>query len=162
MSEKEQKDGPGTGLRLPSGRPKTHGGFSYLSTGKLPENRREIQRYLTLVREGLIADFGPLESDLSTSQVILINSITTSTGFLRLVEEHCREAGAFGKDGELRHCLSAFYLSMLNSQRLNILALKNIGGRERPAPTLAELVKTIEQENVEAAAKDGGAGEESH
>jgi len=149
-------------VRLPAGRPRTHGGYSFLSTGKLPEHRRAISRYLTQIREGLVNDFGPTEADLSTSQVILINEITTSAGFLRLVEEHCKEAGAFGKDGELRRCLSAFYLSMLNSQRLNILALKNIGRRERPAPTLAELVKTIEQENVEAAAKDGGEREESH
>lgn len=147
--------GPGTGPRLPSGRPRTHGGFSFLSSGRLPENRREIQRYLTAVREGLVNDFGPLEADLSTSQLILINEITTSAGFLRLVEEYCKDAGAFGKDGELRHCLSAFYLSMLNSQRLNILALKNIGRRERPAPSLAELIKTID---AEAAAKDSPAG----
>jgi hypothetical protein len=139
----------GPGLRLPalpSGRPKTHGGFSFLSSGKLPEHRREISRYLTAVREGLVNDFGPLEADLSTSQLILINEITTSAGFLRLVEEHVREVGAIGKDGELRHCLSAFYLALLNSQRLNILALKNIGRRERPAPSLADLIKTIDAE----------------
>lgn len=148
--------GPGTGPRLPalpSGRPKKHGGFSFISSGKLPEHRREVSRYLTAVREGLVNDFGPLEADLSTSQLMLINEITTSAGFLRLVEEYVREVGAIGPDGELRHCLSAFYLALLNSQRLNILALKNIGRRERPAPSLADLIKTIDAE----AGKDGPA-----
>jgi hypothetical protein len=144
---------PGKGLRLPAGRPKTHGGYTYLLTGKLPEHRRAITRYLTEVREGLISDYGPIEADLSASQKILINEITTSAGFLRLVEEHCRETGAIGPDGELRHCLSAFYLSMLNSQRLNILALKNIGRRERPAPSLADLIKTIDEETAARDAK---------
>jgi len=141
--------GPGAGPRLPSGRPKTHGGFSFLSTGRLPENRREIQRYLTQVREGLVNDFGPLEADLNTSQLLLINSITTSTGFLRLVEEYCKDAGALGPDGELRHCLSAFYLSMLNSQRLNILALKNVQRAERPAPILAEYIQAADAAKIE-------------
>jgi hypothetical protein len=103
-------------------RPKSHGGYSFLTTGELPEQRANILKYLIAVRQGLIQDLGPIENDLSTAQIVLIDRITTKLGVIRCVEEHIRERSVMVGD-ELAPCLKASYLAYNNSLRLDLQAL---------------------------------------
>lgn len=82
-------------------RPKTHGGYSFLTKGALPENRTLVLKYLMAAREGLILDMGPTENDLSTAQIVLIDRITTKLGVIRCVEEHIRENSVMKGDETL-------------------------------------------------------------
>jgi hypothetical protein len=103
-------------------RPQKHGGYSYLTTGQLPENRSHILKYLMAVRQGLIRDLGPSESDLSTAQIVLIDRVTTKLGVIRCVEEYIRENSVIvGND--LAPSLKASYLAYSNSLRLDLQAL---------------------------------------
>lgn len=74
------------------GRPrKHHGGYSLLRTGKVPENRNYIRRYLRDVREKIIEDLGPTENDMSGVQLVLLDRLTSLLGCVRLMEETARE-----------------------------------------------------------------------
>lgn len=103
-------------------RPQKHGGYSYLTTGKLPEHRIYVLKYLMAAREGLIRDMGPTENDLSTAQIVLIDRITTKLGVIRCVEEHIRENSVMQGD-DLAPSLKASYLAYNNSLRLDLQAL---------------------------------------
>jgi len=103
-------------------RPKSHGGYSYLTKGKLPENRTNILKYLMAAREGLIKDLGPTENDLSTAQIVMIDRVTTKLGVIRCVEEHIRENSVMVGD-DLAPSLKANYLAYNNSLRLDLQAL---------------------------------------
>lgn len=103
-------------------RPKSHGGYSYLTRGELPENRGHILKYLMAVRQGLIRDLGPTEDDLSTAQIVLIDRVTTKIGVIRCVEEHIRENSVMAGD-DLAPSLKASYLAYNNSLRLDLQAL---------------------------------------
>ncbi|MBE3118441.1 MAG: hypothetical protein IMZ50_06780, partial [Candidatus Atribacteria bacterium] len=50
MSDKAQKEKPGSRV--------THGAYSLIARGEFPSKRRYIERWLTLVRAGLIRDLG--------------------------------------------------------------------------------------------------------
>jgi hypothetical protein len=103
-------------------RPKKHGGYSYLTSGDLPETRTYILKYLIAVRQGLVRDLGPCENDLSTAQIVLIDRVTTKLGVIRCVEEHIRENSVMvGND--LAPSLKASYLAYNNSLRLDLQAL---------------------------------------
>jgi len=69
-------------------RPKSHGGYSFLVKGDLPEDRSHILKYLMAVREGLTKDLQDSGSGLTTAQIILIDRITTKLGVVRCMEEH--------------------------------------------------------------------------
>jgi hypothetical protein len=104
------------------GRPPKHGGYSLLSRGEIPENRRYIAKYLSEVREGLIEDLGPSEEDLSTAQRVLINRVISKLGVIRCVEEYIKENSVIvGND--LAPSLKASYLAYNNSIRLDLQAL---------------------------------------
>ena len=75
-------------VRLHPGKRKKHGGFTYLTQGTLPENRKYIERHLTAIREGLIRDLGPQEQVLTTAQAILIDRVVTKMGVVRCIEEY--------------------------------------------------------------------------
>ena len=123
-------------------RPKSHGGYSYLTTGKLPENRTYILKYLMAVRQGLIRDLGPTENDLSTAQIVLIDRVTTKLGVIRCVEEHIRENSVMQGDA-LAPSLKASYLAYNNSLRLDLQALGlNIRAEEVLTP-----YEIVEREN---------------
>ena len=108
----------GRGGRLPQ----KHGGYTYLTSGELPENRTYILKYLMAVRKGLVTDLGPTELDLTTAQIVLIDRITTKLGVIRCVEEHIRENSVMvGND--LAPSLKASYLAYNNSLRLDLQAL---------------------------------------
>jgi hypothetical protein len=103
-------------------RPRSHGGYSFLTKGELPENRPQILKYLMAARQGLVRDLGPTENDLTTAQIILIDRVTTKLGVIRCVEEHIRERAVMRGD-ELAPCLKASYLAYNNSLRLDLQAL---------------------------------------
>jgi hypothetical protein len=100
----------------------THGGYSFITKGELPENRTHILKYLIAAREGLVRDLGPTENDLSTAQIILIDRIVTKLGVTRCIEEYIRERSVIvGED--LAPSLRASYLAYNNSIRLDLQVL---------------------------------------
>ena len=129
MSEKSEKKKK-KGRR---GRPPKTGGYSLLVRGgELPENRRYIAKWLTEIREGLIADLGPLEKDLTTAQRVITGRIISKLGIIRCIEEHIRETSVM-VGNELASSLQASYLAYNNSIRLDLMAL---GIDKRQAETL--------------------------
>lgn len=69
----------------PSRRPK-HGGYSFIRSGKIPDDKREVERYLTWLRQKYIEDIGPREEDLSAGQMLLLNKLITFEGLTRCME----------------------------------------------------------------------------
>jgi hypothetical protein len=122
-------------------RPRSHGGYSYLTTGALPEHRSNILGYLMAVRQGLIQDLGPTENDLSTAKIVLIDRITTKLGVIRCVEEHIRENSVMVRD-ELAPSLKASYLAYNNSLRLDLQAL----GLEKKGEAILTPFEIVERE----------------
>ncbi len=109
-------------IKLHPGKRKKHGGFTYLTQGTLPENRRYIERHLTAIREGLIRDLGPQEQDLTTAQAILIDRVVTKMGVVRCIEEYIRENTVLeGK--RLAPALRESYLKYSNSITTDLRAL---------------------------------------
>jgi len=117
-----------------------HGGYSFLTKGKLPENRKHILRYLTAVREHLIIDLGPGEDKLSAGQLILIDRVISKLGCIRCIEEHIRENSVMVGE-ELAPSLKASYLAFNNSLRLDLLAL----GLEKKLEDVTSLDKYVEE-----------------
>ena len=115
-------------VRLKPGRKIKHGGYSFLSKGKLSEDRAYIERYLTACRQGLIDDLGG-DRNLSTAQAILIDRIISKLGCIRCIEEHTRE-GSVMVGQELAPALKRSYLAFSNSIRLDLQAL-GIGSNDR-------------------------------
>ena len=103
-------------------RPKSHGAYSYLVKGTLPENRTKILKYLMAVRQGLVQDLGPTENDLTVAKLILVDRVVTKLGVLRLIEEFVLETTVL-EGNELVPCLRASYLAYCNSVRLDLQAL---------------------------------------
>ena len=119
MSEKSEKKKK----KERRGRPPKTGGYSILvKRGELPENRRYIAKWLTEIREGLIADLGPLEKDLTTAQRVVIDRIISKLGVVRCIEEHIRENSVM-VGHNLAPSLKASYLAYNNSIRLDLQAL---------------------------------------
>lgn len=132
-------------VRLRPGRPCSHGGWTYLTTGKLPEHRREVSRYLTAARESLIRDLGPKEIDLSAGQRILIDRIITKLGVIRCMEEHIRERSVM-TGNNLAPCLKASYLAYNNSVRLDLTAL---GIDKRAEAKILDLTEYVQAKDSE-------------
>ena len=122
-------------------RPKSHGGFSFITTGQLPEHRANILKYLIAVRQGLIQDLGPTEHDLSTAKIVLIDRIITKLGVIRCVEEHVRENSVMVGD-DLAPSLRASYLAYNNSIRLDLQAL----GLEKKGEAILTPYEIVERE----------------
>jgi len=118
-------------VNLKPGRRIKHGGYSFLSQGKLPADRAYIERYLTACRQGLIDDLGGDQS-LSTAQAILIDRIISKLGISRCIEEFTRENSVMVGQ-ELAPALKASYLAYSNSIRLDLITLgidQNETGKE--------------------------------
>jgi len=140
-----------------------HGGYSLLMRGTLPERRRYIGHYLTVVREGLIQDLAPREENLSTAQRVMIDRVITFLGVVRLIEEHAREHGILDSKGELTSGLTAHYLSF-NRHIKDCLALLGIEKRRAeevltPWQIAAEVDKESAEAEREAQEKAAGQGE---
>lgn len=118
-----------------------HGGYAYLMTGKLPEDRLHVLRYLTAVREGLVRDLGPTEDDLTTAQIIIIDRIVSKIGIIRCIEEHTRENTVMlGR--ELAPALHDSYLAYNNSV---VRALEKLGIHKRVGDSVPDVQAYIEQ-----------------
>jgi len=130
--------------KLPRGAQRqTHGGYSFLATGQLPEHRIIITRYLSAVRGSLVADIGGTEDNLSTQEIILIDRCVSLLGILRAIEEFCKEKGVF-KGDELQPALGKHYISYTNSlkQILSLLGIdRNETGREITPQDQAEIIR---------------------
>ena len=124
-------------------RPRSHGGYSYLTTGALPEQRSNVLKYLIAARQGLVRDLGPSENELSTAQIILIDRITTKLGVIRCVEEHIRENSVMAGD-DLAPSLKASYLAYNNSLRLDLQTL----GIDRKAEVILAPYELTRAENA--------------
>ncbi len=126
---------------LKPGRKIKHGGYALLSTGKLPEHRKYVEKYLTATREGLIRDLGPTEIDLTVAQVILIDRTVTKLGVIRCIEEHIRENSVMVGD-TLAPSLKESYFAYNNSIRLDLQAL---GINSKKAEGIMDLGKYVEE-----------------
>ena len=125
--------------KLPHGRPRAvHGGFSFPTTGRLPEHRVELLRYLSGCRNGLIEDLG---GNLSTQETILIDRCISLLGVLRCIEEHCKEKGVF-KGESLQPSLGKHYISFTNSLK-QILAFLGLRKQDIDELTPLELTREI-------------------
>ena len=109
-------------VALTPGPKPTHGGYTFLTTGKLPDHRKYIEQYLTAARINLVRDLGPTEEDLTAAQIILIDRVVTKLGIIRCIEEHIRETTVM-KGEDLAPALRASYLAYNNSVRLDLQAL---------------------------------------
>ncbi len=127
---------------LKPGRKIKHGGYALLSTGKLPEHRKYVEKYLTATREGLIRDLGPSEIDLTVAQIILIDRTVTKLGVIRCIEEHIRENSVMVGGDTLAPSLKDSYLAYDNSVRLGLQAL---GINSRKAEGITDLGKYVEE-----------------
>ncbi|MBA7677441.1 hypothetical protein ES703_85698 [subsurface metagenome] len=131
--------------KLSKGRPKVvHGGFSFLTTGRLPEHRIELLRHLSGVRAGLIEDLG---GNLSTQETILIDRCISLLGVLRCIEEFVREQGVF-KGDELQPSLGKHYISFTNSLK-QILALLGLRKQDIDELTPLEYIKQYDAEKAQ-------------
>jgi len=133
------------------GRPPKHGGYSFLVKGELPENRRHIKEYLTSFREGLIADLGPAEENLTTAQLVMVDRALGILGLLRCMEEHINETSVI-QDGELSPLLRNSYLSYVNALRL---ILRELGIDKRAAEDALDLKTYLAEKSKEGRAADG-------
>jgi hypothetical protein len=132
---------------LPPGRKRFHGGYAFLTTGRLPEHRKYVLQYLTGAREQLVKDVGGDEQNLSAQQIIIIDRVIVKLGVLRCIEEHVKEMGVF-QHGRLNSALSKNFLGWANSVRLDLQAL---GLNRRAASEVLDLGKYIEQKDKEKA-----------
>jgi hypothetical protein len=136
-----------------------HGGYSLLTTGRLPERRRYIAPYLTAVREGLIHDLAKSEEDLSTAQRVLIDRTITFLGVVRLIEEHAREHGLLDSSGKLKSGIGTGQYLSFNRFIKEALALLGLERRElEPEMTIADVIREHEEEKAERGQGDGEAG----
>jgi len=95
-----------------------HGGYSLLATGKVPLNRDHVRKYLTKIREGFCQDLGG-ESQMSTSEVVMLDRLINALGVTRLIEEFIREKGVIDKPGGfLNPALHRGYIAFSNQVRL--------------------------------------------
>ena len=106
-----------------SGPRKTHGGWLYLRTGELPEEKKHIELELSRVRAGLVEDCGGFDV-INTGQELLINQITQLHGFCLVLHDYLKKNdGPFRLDkGEIKvhGALSQFYLACQNSISRNL------------------------------------------
>jgi hypothetical protein len=130
----------------------SHGGYSLISKGVLPERRKHLLSYLISARETICEDYGG-EDRMSASQIILLDRAVSKLGCLRLMEEFARESGIMS-DGELIPCLRKSYLAFSNSLRRDLEALKDLGmDQVGPVTSIQEIVAEIDSKKTEEEAR---------
>ena len=123
-----------------------HGGYTYLVARKIPADKIYIERYLTNLREDYIRDLGPTEKDLTTAQLILLDTLITLKGVNRCIE--CQS----GRDGDLRRLDERY--NARNNQVIKICSLLGLDRKDaNRIPTAAEMVKIIKKEAKDEKAK---------
>ena len=147
MSRKKSK----LTVALTPGRKRTHGGYTFLTMGKLPEHRKYVEQYLTAARINLVRDLGPTEENLTAAQIILIDRVVTKLGIIRCIEEHIRENSVM-KGEDLAPAFRASYLAYNNSVRLDLQAL---GIEKKKADDVLDLGRYVEEKYGKKGKKDG-------
>ena len=108
-----------------------------MRTGEIAEDKIEIERYLTGLRQGYISDIAGQESNLTTGQLILLNKLITLEGTNRCVEIQAARNGAISSLDERYNAR--------NNQIIKIcLALgidRNETGREITPEDQAEIIR---------------------
>lgn len=125
-----------------------HGGYSFLTKGELPENRKHVLKYLTAARDNLIQDLGPTERDLTAAQIIIIDRVVTKLGVTRCIEEFIRESSVM-KGDRLSPSLRESYLAYNNSIRLDLQALGIDRKKADEVDKFKEYVKTKDENKGE-------------
>lgn len=103
-----------------------------------------IRRSSSLARAALVQDLGPMESDLTAAQIILIDKTVNLLQITQAIEGWIRMNGAI-KKGKLQPVLEN-YISFVNSLRL---CIRELGVSKRAAGkilTPLELAKRIDEE----------------
>lgn len=132
----------------------THGGYSFLTKGVLPEHRTYLLRYLTNSRAELIRDLGPTEDNLTAAQIILIDGIITKLGIVRCIEEHIRENSVMVGQN-VAPALQNHYLAYRNSIRLD---LRELGIKTKVRERMLGVQEAIAKFDREKAEREEGAG----
>jgi len=126
-----------------------HGGYSLLTKGTVPSNRKHVLAYLIAARENIIADYGS-EDMMSASQIIILDRAISKLGICRLMEEHAREQGIF-VNGDLLPCLKASFLAFSNSLRRDLECLKDLKAPQIDNQrTLQDTIKAFDAEKEKA------------
>ena len=135
------------------GRKPTHGAFSIIATGRLPEKRKYLEVALTEAREGLIKDCAGQEENLTTAQGLIIDRAIGKLAVIRCLEEYARERRAIMEGGELLPCLKHQYLQWSESFRRDLQSLDALGqqkAEEERWDPIAEIQKLDEEKEKEA------------
>ena len=123
--------------KLPRGGRRRHGGYSYLTSHRIPDDKIYVERYLTNLRESYVLDLGESEADLTTGQLVLLDTLITLKGINRCVEIES------SRDGNLARLDERY--NARNNQIIKIcLALgidRNETGREITPRDQAEIIR---------------------
>lgn len=119
-----------------------HGGYSYLTSGKLPEDKQYVQKYLTQIRQLYIEDLGPQEEDLTAGQLLLLNRLITMEGLCRCIEIEAARAGTLN----LRQRYSTYANMTIKICSLLGIERKELVGDITPAEQ-AEIIKAEIKDN---------------
>ena len=132
------------------GRPPIHGAYSLMvRAGELPKRRTVLRAYLGHVRQGLIADLGPREEDLTTAQAVLVDRVVSLLSIVRCIEEHTRETGVF-KGRELAPVLAKCYCTYSAELRRVLETLGIRGTAAERVLTPLEIAAEIDREKAGA------------
>lgn len=120
-----------------------HGGYSYISKGVMPSDKKYVERYLTQMRDAYIRDLGPTEDDLSSGQAILLNKLVTMEGLTR-----CMEIQAARKESLNLPQNHSTYVNLI----LKICVILGIERREASdsEPTLQDIIEGYDRRAEEA------------
>ena len=111
-----------------------------MRSSRIPEDKQEIERYLTGLRQGYISDICGEEKDLTTGQLILLNKLITLEGTNRCVEIQAARNGAIGSLDERYNAR--------NNQIIKIcLALGIDQNSHERVLTMSEVAAEVEKED---------------
>jgi hypothetical protein len=123
----------------------SHGGYSFIVKGVLPEHRRYLLSYLIAARENIITDHGG-QDRMSAAQIIILDRAIGKLGVCRLMEEFARENGIMSS-GELIPCLKKNYLAFSNSLRRDLEVLKELGmDQVEPVCSIQEIIREFDDQ----------------
>jgi len=126
--------------KLPRGGRRRHGGYSYLTSHRIPDDKIYVERYLTNLRESYVLDLGESEADLTTGQLVLLDTLITLKGINRCVEIES------SRDGNLARLDERY--NARNNQIIKIcLALGIEQSSHERVLTISELAAEIEKED---------------
>ena len=125
-----------------------HGGYSYLTTGELPADKRYVEKYLTRLRQSYIEDISETEERMTAGQAVLLNKLITMEGLCRCIEIEAARA----KTLDLRHKYST-YVNMI----IKICSLLGIEKRKVDEPLdVQSYIKEFDEDKEKKEDNQGG------